>query len=98
MAGYSFDNMKNRRLIDVIQWILIVLLIIFGLFIAYQIALKIFGGSWATEDIIVALLVFIIGVLFTTSLNLVKLNMRQNNLERQFFRLAKDFKEHLACK
>ena len=86
----------KRRLIDSAQLILIILLIIFGLFIVYQIILKIFGGSWETEDIIVALLVFVIGFMFTIALNLVKLDLRHNQLQKQFYFLAKDFKEHVA--
>lgn len=87
--------MINKKLIDRIELIVIVLLIIFGLFIAYQIILKIFGGSWATEDIIVALLVFVIGFVFTIALNLVKLNLKHGHLEKQFYFLAKDFKEYI---
>jgi uncharacterized integral membrane protein len=90
--------MTNKKLIDRIEFIAIILLIIFGLFIAYQIILKIFGGSWATEDIIVALLVFVIGFVFTIALNLVKLNLKHDHLEKQFFHLAKDFKEQLSYK
>ncbi len=77
--------MINKKLIDRIEFIVIILLIIFGLFIAYQIILKIFGGSWATEDIIVALLVFVIGFVFTIALNLVKLNLKHEHLEKQFY-------------
>ena len=40
-----------------ISWIDI-LLILFGLFIAYQLLLKIFGGSWQTESLIIGLLIF----------------------------------------
>jgi len=87
--------MINKKLIDKIEFIAIILLIIFGLFIAYQIILKIFGGSWATEDIIVALLVFVIGFIFTIALNLVKLNLKHDHLEGQFYHLAKDFKEYI---
>jgi len=90
--------MINKKLIDRIEFVAIILLIIFGLFIAYQIILKIFGGSWATEDIIVALLVFVIGFVFTIALNLVKLNLKHDRLERQFYFLAKDFKKHVSYK
>lgn len=90
--------MINKKLIDRIEFVAIILLIIFGLFIAYQIILKIFGGSWATEDIIVALLVFVIGFVFTIALNLVKLNLKHDHLERQFCFLAKDFKRYVSYK
>ena len=40
-----------------ISWV-DVLLIVFGLIIAYQLVLKIFGGSWMSEAVIIALLFF----------------------------------------
>ena len=41
-----------------IDWILILL----GLFIAYQIIKAILGGGWQTESIIIALLIFNLGL------------------------------------
>ena len=98
MADYPLNSMKNKKIIDAVQWILIVFLIVFGLFIAYQITLKIFGGSWATEDIIVALVIFNVGLTFTIVVRLERLNSSHNYLKRQFYHLAKDFKEHLSYK
>jgi hypothetical protein len=84
--------MKN--IIEFIQTTTIILLIIFGLFILYQIIKKITGGSWATEDIIVSLLILNIGITFTLALNQVKTNSNYNHLRNQFNYLAKDFKQH----
>ena len=39
-----------------------IILILLGLFIAFQIIKAILGGSWETESIIIALLIFNIGV------------------------------------
>ncbi|MEK6880926.1 MAG: hypothetical protein AABY22_15000 [Nanoarchaeota archaeon] len=39
-----------------------ILLILLGLFIAYQIIKAIFGGTWEIEDIILALLIFNLGL------------------------------------
>jgi len=39
-----------------------ILLILLGLFIAYQLIKAIFGGSWQTESIIIALLIFNLGL------------------------------------
>ncbi|MBI2449190.1 hypothetical protein HYV49_02750 [Candidatus Pacearchaeota archaeon] len=44
-----------------LSWIDI-LLILLGLFIAYQIIRKIIGGSWQTESLIIALLIFNLGL------------------------------------
>ena len=39
-----------------------IILVLFGVFIAYQILRKILGGSWQTESIIIALLLFNLGI------------------------------------
>lgn len=44
-------------------------LILLGLFIAYQLLRAIFGGSWQTESLIIALLIFNLGLTW-------KLNMK----------------------
>ena len=46
-----------------------ILLILFGLFIAYQLLRAILGGSWQTETLIIALLVFNLSITW-------KLNMK----------------------
>ena len=53
-----------------------VLLIILGLFIAYQLLRAIIGGSWQTEGLIIALLVFNFGLIWKMSITLVKLDMK----------------------
>jgi hypothetical protein len=88
--------MNLKKFIDKTQWILTLLLILFGLFIVYQLTRKILGGSWNTEDIIIALVVFNIGLTFTIATRLERLNSRHNYLKMQFSHLAKDFKEHMS--
>ena len=87
--------MKNKKVIDILQTIVVILLIVFGLFIGYQIIRKIFGGSWSTENIIISLLIFDIGFSFTIALSLVRLGSEHNYLSNQFRHLANDFKVHL---
>ena len=53
-----------------------ILLILFGLFIAYQLLRKIFGGSWQTESLIIALLVFNLGLVWKMNNNLWRLNSK----------------------
>ena len=88
--------MKNEKSMNIVGVLLIIFLILFGLFIAYQIILKIFGGSWETESIIIALLVFNLGLSFTTTFSLVRLNSDHNHLEKKFGYLVKDFKGYLS--
>ncbi len=51
-----------------LSWLDIVLILL-GLFIAYQLLRAIFKGSWTTESLIIALLIFNLGVTW-------KLNMK----------------------
>ncbi len=88
----------HKKVFDIAQLILIITLLILGIFLAYQIIRKIFGGSWSSEDIILTLLIFNLGCVFTIILNLAKLNSDHQHLERQFYLLAKDFKEHISYK
>jgi hypothetical protein len=50
--------------------------ILFGLFIAYQLIRAILGGSWETEGLIIALLVFNLGLTWKLTINILKLNMK----------------------
>lgn len=45
-----------------------VLLILLGLFIAYQLLSAIFGGSWQTESLIIGLLIFNLGLMWRLSM------------------------------
>jgi len=58
-----------------LSWIDVVL-ILFGLFIAYQLLRAIVGGSWESESLIIAFLVFNLGLIWKISMNLMKLNMK----------------------
>ena len=79
----------------IIENVLITLLIIFGFFIVYQIIKRILGGSWTTEDIIISLLIFNLGCIFTIGLSLARLTSAHNHLSNQFKSLANDFKQHI---
>ena len=47
-----------------------VLLILFGLFIVYKLSKAIFGGSWQTESIVIALLIFNLGLTYRMALKI----------------------------
>lgn len=80
----------------ILSIILYVLLILFSIFIIYQLIIKILGGSWETQDIIIALLILIIGFIFNITVKLTKIETNFNNLKNSFCNLAKDFKQHLS--
>lgn len=75
--------------------ILQLILILFGLFIFYQIMRKVFGSSWTTDDIALSLLMLIVGMLFTIAIILAQLYSDHNHLRWQFGSLAADFKLHI---
>ncbi len=54
--------MKLVELLDII-------LILLGLFIAYQLIRAILGGSWQTESLIISLLIFNLGLTWRLSMN-----------------------------
>ena len=82
----------------VIEKIIVIVLVIFGLFLAYQIIKKVLGGSWTTEEIIISLFVFNLGCTFTIGLTLAKLSSDHSHLSHQFRSLASDFKERFKKK
>lgn len=60
-----------------LSWIDIVL-ILFGLFIAYQLLKAIFGGSWQTEGLVIALLIFNLGMTWKLGTKFIKLDIKFN--------------------
>ena len=92
--------MKDVR--EIVESLLVIILIIFGLYIVYQIIRYLLGGSWTVEDIIISLLLFILGALLTISIYLAKVGVSvaklgsdHNHLSRQFRSLANDFKKYV---
>jgi hypothetical protein len=87
--------MAKRVFSDMIESIILILLILFGIFIIYQVYRILFGGSWNPEDVIIALLIFTLGltvvVLRKSDSNAHKLM----NISRSFNSLAEDFKGHM---
>ena len=72
-----------------------IFLIIFTLFVLYQLIKFILGGSWEKEDVITSLLMINIGITFSMAVNLARLNSDHKHLSSQFKSLASDFKKHL---
>jgi len=84
------------KLSEIIKILFYILLLLFAIFMIYQIIIKILGGSWETQDIIVALLVLMMGFLFNITVKVTKLESNFNNLKNSFCSLAKDFKQHCS--
>ena len=58
-----------------ISWIDIILALL-GLFIAYQLILAIFGGSWQIESLIIGLLIFNLGLTWKLGERIFKLDSK----------------------
>jgi len=83
------------KIIDTLQIVVTIFLIIFGIFVIYQLIIKILGSSWNAENIIVSLLMVNIGFSFTIAMTSANLYSDHNYLKHQFRSLAKDFKSHI---
>lgn len=79
--------------LEYVQKISEVILIIFGLFLAYQVFLKIIGGSWDTEQIVTTFVVFNLGLTFTLATVVFGMKSDLKHLTHQFRSLAADFKQ-----
>ena len=82
---------KARKIIELA-------LILFALFLLVQIVKVMAGGSWSSEDIIIGLLIFNLGSVFTIGLLVAQLKSDHNYLKNQFKSLAGDFKLHIKKK
>jgi len=51
-------------------------------------------GSWTTQDTILALLMFQMGIIFTMAINLTTLKSDSKHLTKKVSALAKDFKDY----
>ncbi|MBI4440243.1 hypothetical protein HY638_04700 [Candidatus Woesearchaeota archaeon] len=81
-----------------LQDALTIFLILFGIFLLYQVILKIFGGSWTTEDLVFGFIVVMVGFQFQMNTALTRVQSDLGYLKNQFRALAGDFKEHIAKK
>ncbi len=81
-------NEKMERAIEIF-------VVLFGLYILIQILRAIFSGSWTTEDLIIGLLIFNLGSIFTVVISVAQLKSDHNHLKEQFKSLVSDFKSQI---
>lgn len=87
------------KIADNLRWVekaLIIFLILFGLYLLVQIGRKIVGGSWGIEEVILGMLFFNTGAIFTIGIMLAQLKADHNHFKSQFRSLAEDFKAFKA--
>ena len=72
----GFDVIKKFGCVLMkIRWIEI-LLIIFGLFLAYQIIRYLLGGSWAVDALSLGMLFLIAGILWKMNVDILKMGIK----------------------
>jgi len=84
--------MAKLKINEKIEKAIEIFVILFGLYILIQILRAIFSGSWTTEDLIIGLLIFNLGSIFTIGVSVAQLKSDHNHLKEQFKSLATDFK------
>ncbi len=88
---------------EVIKELFRIIYIIILIYVAYQVLKAIFGGTWATENILIAGMGVILAGMFVIVSFLISqgkclgtLEERTKNIGDSLFNLGKDFKEHLS--
>lgn len=81
----------NKEFVKIFE----IILIVFGIFMLYQIIRKILGGSWTIEEIILGIVLLNIGATFTIGIMLAQVKSDHGHLKKQFNSLAGDFKAHV---
>jgi hypothetical protein len=83
--------MRRSEFFDIL---LKIFMILFGVFLIYQLVRLIFGGSWSVENLNAALLVLFITMMFSFAKKLEVVATDVKHLGRSFASLAADFKAH----
>jgi uncharacterized membrane protein len=86
---------RSQKIKQILDILFVVALTIFALFIIYQILRKVFGGSWATEGLVIALLVLNITLTFHLTKEVTQIKTDLSHIKMEFRSLAHDFKEHI---
>ena len=94
---------KDLDLGEIIVGLFRIILILVLIYVAYQVLRAILGGTWETENIIIAGMgivltgmFVIIGFLVSQAKVLGMLEERTRNIGNSLSNLGKDFKEHLS--
>ena len=80
---------------DWIEVFVVVVLILFGLYVGLQIIKLLIGGSWDSENILIALIVFSLGLNITILRKSDANYHKLDSLTNSFKCLASDYKVHM---
>ena len=102
VVSQKFRMVKDLDLNEIIKTIVQVIYILLLLYVAYQVLRAILGGTWATENIIIAGIgmilagmFVIVGFLITQGKCLGMLEERTKNIGSSLSNMGNDFKQHL---
>ena len=103
VASQEFRMAKNLDLREFIIELFRIIFILIMLYVGFQVLVAIVGGTWATENIIIAGMgiilagmFVIVGFLIPPGKNLGMLEERTKNIGDSLSKLGRDFKEHLS--
>ena len=82
----------RRKILDVVYMGVMIFVIVFGLFIAYQLIRRLLGGSWGVENLVLGLLMTLVGLVFIIAVSQVKLGIEFKFFRRQFGGLVNGLK------
>jgi type III secretory pathway component EscR len=87
---------------DIIKILIQIIYVVIIIYVIYQLVRALLGGTWATENIIIAGMgiilagmFVIVGFLINQSKCLGKIDERTTNIGNSLSSLGKDFKEHI---
>ena len=103
MASQKFRMAEDIDFKDIIKAIVQAIYIILLIYVAFQVLRAIFGGTWATENIIIASMGLILGGMFVIVGFLINqgkclgiLEERTKNMGDSLSNMGKDLKNHLT--
>ena len=103
MVSQKVRVADDFNLKEIVLWVFRGILIIIMLYVAYQVLRAIFGGTWSSENIIIAGmgiilagLFVIVGFLINQGKILGMLEERTKNIGASLYNLRSDFKEHTS--
>ncbi len=103
MAGKEFRMDKNLDLAEIIKALFKAIFIVIMVYVSFQVLKAIIGGTWATENIIIAGLGIILGGMFVIVGFLINqgkglgmIEERTRLMGESLSNLGKDFREHTS--
>ena len=103
MVSQEFRMVKNLNFREIFIEVFRIILLIIMIFVAFQVLKAILGGTWETENIIIAGMGIILAGFFVIVSFLInqgeglgRLEERSKNMGESLVSLGRDFKEHLS--